>query len=123
MKKSSSSFSLLARFKSFSHAFRGFNSLFREEHNARIHLVAAICAIGVGVWLGISRLEWIAICSVIAFVFFAELINTAIENLADTISLDYHPKIKIAKDVASASVLIMAILSLIVAGIVFLPYL
>ena len=35
-------FSVRKRIKSFSYAFAGLRVLFREEHNARIHAVAAV---------------------------------------------------------------------------------
>ena len=112
-----------SRLKSFTHAFRGIWTLFREEPNARIHLVANVCAVGLGLYLGISRMEWVAILGVIALVFSAELINTAIEQLADVVSPEFHPKIKLAKDVAAAAVLVLAMYSVAVACFVFLPYL
>ena len=37
-------FSVRKRIKSFSYAFAGLKVLFREEHNARIHAVAAVLA-------------------------------------------------------------------------------
>jgi diacylglycerol kinase (ATP) len=111
-----------SRLKSFSHAFRGIWTLFREEPNARIHLVAAVVAVGLGLYLGITRMEWIAILGVIALVFSAELINTAIEQLADVVSPEFHPKIKLVKDLAAAAVLVFAIFALCVASLIFTPY-
>jgi diacylglycerol kinase (ATP) len=111
-----------SRLKSFSHAFRGLWTLFRDEPNARIHLVAAMVAVGLGLYLGITRMEWVAILGVIALVFSAELINTAIEQLADVVSPEFHPKIKKAKDMAAAAVLVLAALSIGVACFVFLPH-
>lgn len=111
-----------SRLKSFSHAFRGLRTLFRDEPNARIHLVASMVAVGLGLYLGITRMEWVAILGVIALVFSAELINTAIEQLADVVSPEFHPKIKKTKDMAAASVLVLAALSIGVACFVFLPH-
>jgi diacylglycerol kinase (ATP) len=111
-----------SRLKSFSHAFRGLRTLFREEPNARIHLLAASCVVVLGFYLGITRMEWVAILGVIALVFSAELINTAIEQLADVVSPEFHPKIKKAKDVAAAVVLVFAFFALCVASLIFTPY-
>ena len=41
-------FSIKKRMKSFAYAFHGFSYLLRDEHNARIHLIAAILAIFLG---------------------------------------------------------------------------
>lgn len=59
----------------------------------------------------------------IAFVLIAETVNTAIENLCDLYSEDYHSKIKKIKDVAAGSVLIASIAAVVIGAIVFIPYL
>ena len=38
----------------------------------------------------------------------AELLNTAIEHLADHLHPEVHPKIRVVKDCAAAAVLVMA---------------
>lgn len=91
------------------------------EHNGRVHLFATIVAIALSFYLKISGLEWIAILSVISAVFVAEILNSAIEKLADLVSPDYHPKIKIVKDLAAAAVLVSAFLAIAVGFIVFVP--
>ena len=53
------------------------------------------------------------------FVIFAELINTAIETVVDLYVDVYHPKAKIAKDVAAGGVVITTINALIVAYFLF----
>ncbi len=92
-----------------------------NDHNGRVHLFATIVAIGLSFYLKISGYEWIAILSVISAVFVAEIFNSAIEKLADVVSLDYHPKIKVVKDLAAAAVLIAAFLAVAVGAIVFIP--
>lgn len=79
-------FSITNRINSFKHAFNGLYIFIREEHNARIHLAAALVAITLGFVLEISNLEWLAISLAIALVYALELINTSIENLADFVS-------------------------------------
>ncbi|MBP5613770.1 MAG: diacylglycerol kinase family protein, partial [Bacteroidales bacterium] len=68
-------FSVRKRIKSFSYAFAGLRVLFREEHNARIHAVAAVLAVAMGFLFRISPMEWIAVVIVIGMVFAAEIIN------------------------------------------------
>jgi len=114
-------FSIIDRIKSFKYAFSGLRLFFITEHNARIHLLAAGVAIGLSIYLHLSSTEWIAILSVISAVFVAEIINSSIEKLADVVSPEIHPKIKIVKDLAAAAVLVAAFLALAVGGIVFLP--
>lgn len=107
------------RIQSFTHAFRGFRTLLQDEPNARIHLLAAITAISLGFYTQLSNLEWIVILFAIAIVIGAELVNSAIENLADLVSPEYHPLVKKAKDLGAAAVLISATTSLIVGVIIF----
>lgn len=119
--KKSEKFSIRARVKSFKYAFSGLKLFFISEHNARIHLFAAFLAIALSFYLQLSGLEWIAILGVISAVLVAELINSAIEKLADVVSPEIHSKIKMVKDLAAAAVLVAAFLALAVGGIIFLP--
>lgn len=114
-------FSIRKRIKSFLFAFNGLKILMTEEHNARIHLVAAICAVIASIVFEISAFEWIAVIVAIGLVFALELMNSAIERIADFIAPEKNEKIKKIKDLSAAGVLISAITALIVGLIVFLP--
>lgn len=107
--------------KSFRYAGVGMYDLFRQENNAKIHLIAAALIVIAGFCFSLSVTEWCIIIIQIALVWSAEAFNTAIEKLADTVTSDYHPSIKIVKDVAAAGVLILAISAVIVAAIIFFP--
>lgn len=107
--------------RSFTYAGVGIFNLFRFENNARIHLIACILVVIAGVFFKISAMEWALIVIQIALVWAAEAFNTSIEKLADLVSPDYHPVIKIVKDTAAAGVLILAISTVIVGAIVFIP--
>lgn len=117
----SQKFSISQRLKSFTYAFNGLKILLKEEHNTRIHLLAAILVVIAGVVLKISPVEWIAIVFAIGFVITTETINSSIENIADFISPAKHEKIKKIKDLAAAGVLISAVTALLVGLIIFLP--
>ncbi len=119
--KSSNPFSISQRLKSFKYAFAGLRTLFTEEHNARIHLIAAVIAMVVGFLLKISATEWILLVSTICLVFICELFNTSLEALADFISPEKHQQIKKVKDLAAAAVFISAFAALITGIIIFLP--
>jgi diacylglycerol kinase len=114
-------FSIAKSLKSFTYAFNGLKILIREERNSKVHLCAAFFALTLGFVLGITKLEWIAICFAISMVFILELINTAIENMADFISPEKNDTIKKIKDLAAAAVLIGSITSLATGTLVFLP--
>ena len=93
----------------FRYAFRGIGILFRDERNAWIHLTAAVIVTVLGFLLGLSRLEWMIVVGVIAAVIAAEAFNSALERLCDRVSLEHHPLIGQAKDLAAGAVLLTAI--------------
>lgn len=119
--KEKEAFSWRKRARSFSYALKGLKSLVMLEHNARIHLVAAVCAVALGCLLGISSLEWCVVVICIASVLSAEAVNSAIEALADRITTEHDPFIGRAKDLAAAAVLLLAAGALVVGLIIFLP--
>lgn len=114
-------FNIGDRLKSFKFAFNGIRILFVNEHNAWIHLAAAMLVIIAGIVLKISISEWLAVLIAIGLVFTSEAINTSIEKLSDFISPERQNSIKEVKDLASAGVLISAITALIIGLIVFAP--
>ncbi|WP_080903471.1 diacylglycerol kinase family protein [Parabacteroides sp. Marseille-P3160] len=114
-------FSIKKRLASFRYAFNGISLLIRNEHNAWIHCAIAAGVLLAGVWLEISVVEWIIVVILIGAVLAAEAINTAIEALADKISPGEDPLIKKAKDLAAAAVLLMAIASVVIGLIIFIP--
>ena len=117
----SKKFSLKKRIQSFRYAFNGLKILLKEEHNARIHLFAAIGAIVTSIVLKISLYEWVAVIFAIGFVFAMEILNTVVENMADFISPDMDKRIKKIKDLSAAATLIGAIVALVTGIIIFLP--
>lgn len=121
MSKEKSSFSIRKRIRSFGYAFRGLQDLIVYEHNARIHLVAAIGAVVLGFVYRISTGEWIALALVIGFVFSMEIVNSALEKLADVVDSQKNEKIRMVKDLSAAAVLVSAIISVIVGLLIFLP--
>ena len=114
-------FSLKSRLKSFRFAFNGLASLLKNEHNSRIHLLAAIVATATGLLLHMNLYEWTLITIVTGLVFMAELINSAIESIADRVDPEWNELIMKSKDYSAAAVLISAIVALITGSIIFIP--
>lgn len=109
------------RIQSFKYAFNGLKIVFKEEYNARIHLLISLVVIICGFIFQISILEWISICFVIGLVISMEIINSAIENLSDFVSPEHHKLIKKVKDLSAAAVLFCAITSVVIGFLIFLP--
>ena len=106
---------------SFGCAMAGVKYALRSQRNMRIHSAAAVAAITLGWLTAISLFEWLALVVVIAAVFTAELLNTAIEAAVDLAVAEYHPLAKIAKDAAAGAVLIAAVASVVIGMMIFLP--
>jgi len=106
---------------SFRNAFAGIVSALSTQVNLKIHLVAGFLAIMLGLFLQISSFEFVSIILVISLVVLSEMINTALEHLADAVTKEHNEYIKMAKDVSAGAVLISAFTSLIVGAIIFLP--
>lgn len=108
--------------RSFKYAFAGIFYVILTQRNMKIHVTAALIAILACFLLGVSRLEWAIIVLTIFMVLVAETINTAIEKTIDMFTMEYHPLAKKAKNMAAGAVLFTAINALIIAGIIFGPY-
>lgn len=106
---------------SFRHAFRGLRMVVSRERNAKIHVAAAVAAVIAAIVLQISLSELALIIAVIAMVFFAEVVNTAIERTLDTMSRDNHQVVKVVKDMTAGGVLVTAMAAVIVAICIFGP--
>ncbi|HZX74596.1 MAG TPA: diacylglycerol kinase family protein [Cyclobacteriaceae bacterium] len=114
-------FSILARKRSFTYAFRGLRILFETQQNSWIQMVFAFLIIFLGVTLKISLVEWTMIIFSIGFVLTAEAFNTAIEIDIDLTSPTYHPYARDTKDVAAGAVLLASFTAIAVGMIVFIP--
>ena len=106
---------------SLTHANNGFIYLFKTQNNFRIHLLISFFVVMLGILFKINRFEWMIILLVIGLVWIVEAINTVFERLFDLLDETYNPIVKIGKDVAAATVLFSAILSVIVGLVIFIP--
>ncbi len=112
---------ILSRLRAFGYAFRGLWYVIRTQRNAWIHAVLTLVVVALSLWLGLSPLEWAGLILTIAFVWTAEIINTALEAVVDLASPRHHPLAKVGKDVGAAAVLIAAITAILVGLLVLGP--
>lgn len=110
------------RILSFRYAIEGLSVLLRDQPNARIHLIATVFVVVLGVYLKIEKIDWCILVVVISIVWVAEAMNSALEYLCDKVSPNIDPLIKKSKDVAAAAVLISAVCALIVGVMVLSSY-
>lgn len=109
--------------KKFKYAFRGLGSAIKEEKSLVIHIIVSILVLIVAgiIHKYMSIYDWIILIVVIFLVIVMELVNTAIENLVDTVSFKYNIKAKKIKDIAAAATLLFAIMAIIVGMLIFIP--
>ena len=108
-------------FASFRHATAGLRYLLTSQRNARVQASIGVGVLALAAILRVSRVEWAIITLLIALVLTLEALNSAIEATVDLVTSDYHPLAKIAKDVAAGAVWLMAIASVVIGAIIFLP--
>jgi diacylglycerol kinase (ATP) len=99
---------------SFGHAWNGLVHTVVHQRNMRVHVVAAllVCLVGSGLPLGLAEQVILIFC--ILLVFFAEILNSALEALVDLATEVLHEKARVTKDAAAAGVLVLALGTLVI---------
>ncbi|WP_343817338.1 diacylglycerol kinase [Colwellia asteriadis] len=87
-------------------SFLGFKAAFKHEAAFRQELLLCVILLPFSFIVAATLTQWLLLIFTLAFLLFAEIINSAIEALADRISLEHHELIGRAKDLGSAGVFI-----------------
>jgi diacylglycerol kinase (ATP) len=85
---------------------KGLNAALRHEAAFRQELLAVCVLAPTAIFLSRSAGEALLLIGVLVFVLIIELINSALEAVADAVTLAHHPLIGRAKDLGSAAVLL-----------------
>lgn len=112
-----SNFSLLDAFKC---AGQGIADT-SHERNFRIELCFMVLCIALGVFFGISVVEWCIVVVCFGLVLGGECFNSAMEAVVDLASPERHELARKAKDAAAGGVLLFSIASFVVGVVMFLP--
>ena len=108
--------------QSFRHAMNGLTLAFESQKNLRIHAGVAFVVLIAAFVLGISRGELVILVVMIALVFSAEFLNTALEMLSDILNPRVSAEVGRLKDVSAAGVLTVSFAALAVGLLIFIPY-
>ena len=103
-------------------AFKGIAFALRHERNMRLHMVSIMLVYGTAYYLGVDRMDYLWLTSAIALVLVTELLNTSIEQLTNLVHPEHHPTAGIVKDLAAGAVLLASLYGIIIAALVFYPY-
>jgi diacylglycerol kinase (ATP) len=86
------------------------------ERSIRTQLLAVLVVLGALLYWRPAPVWWALVLLVSAAVLAAELLNTAVERLADLLHPQQHPQIRVIKDCAAAAVLVLSLGALCVAA-------
>lgn len=100
-------------------AFNGIIYATTTQGNIKKQLIIAVVVVIISLFFNLNRAEFLCFLFTIVLILFAEMVNTAIETVVDLYVDVYHPKAKIAKDVAAGGVVITTINAVIVAYFLF----
>ena len=107
--------------RKFAAAGRGVGRAVWSEASFRVHLPVAAGALAAGAFFRIEPVEWALVTLAIGGVLAAELLNSAIEQLARGPGTRRHPRLRDALDIASGGVLVAAAAAVVVGLLIFLP--
>ena len=102
-------------------SMHGFAACFRTEEAFRQEVYIAVIMIPLGLWLGGTGLEKVALVGSVMLVLIVEILNTAVERAIDRISFEKHELSKEAKDMGSAAVFLSLVLCGFTWAVVLLP--
>ncbi len=87
-------------------SFKGFKAAFKHESAFRQELFLCLLLFPTAFYFAQSRLHLVLLIGTLLFLLFAEIINSALEALADKITLENDELIGRAKDLGSSGVFI-----------------
>ena len=99
-------------------AFRGLRVGSRGQSSFFVHLPMACFVLAAAAQLRVTTIEWCVLVLCITIVLAAELINCALETMARAITQEHNPHIRDALDIGAAAVLVTALGSVVVGGLI-----
>ncbi|MFB6182120.1 MAG: diacylglycerol kinase family protein [Candidatus Magasanikbacteria bacterium] len=109
-------------FKSFVHAGRGLRHAWMKEQNFRIKFLTGIAVFVLMYYIDVTFYEEIILTLLVFLVLSLELVNTSIEHLSDLVESKINKKVKVVKDLAAGSVLLISIVAAVIALFIFYPH-
>lgn len=103
-------------------AAKGIYDGFLFERNFKIYCIIALLFFIGNIVLSSNRYEYCLFVILVAMVFIAEYINTAIERIVDTMGTEENEDYRFIKDVAAGAVLVSGIAFFCVEGMILLPH-
>ena len=112
---------LIDRIKSVGYAFKGAWLLVTKERSIQVQVFIGVMMTILGFYFNLSPIEWAIQFLTIGTILAVEAVNSAIEEIADFIHPEFHPKIGTIKDISAGAVFIMSVFAVIVGIIIYYP--
>ncbi len=103
------------------YSLSGLRAAWRHEAAFRQELMLALPLLASIPWLAQGLWQAVALCSIVVLVLVVELLNSAVEAIADAMSVDHHPLLGRAKDLGSAAVMLSLVFAAVVWAVVLWP--
>ncbi len=110
---------MLKFFKSFHYAANGFAKALKQERNLRFHICAAIYVYVFSLFYSFTTIHYAIITFAVCGVISLEIVNSAIERLADNPSPGRYHIAGVIKDMADAAVLVFSVGSAVIGVLLF----
>ena len=88
-------------------SLQGLAACWRHESSFRLECVLAVLLVPLGMWLGHTPVERVLLVSSLLVVIAMEVMNSALESLADRFGSEHDALIGRAKDMGSAAVVVL----------------
>lgn len=103
------------------YSWQGVRAAWQHEAAFRLEIMLGLPMLAWAAWAAPTRWQALALGLSVLAVWIVELLNSAVEALADAVSVESHPLIGRAKDMASAAVTISLLALVLTWGAVFWP--
>ncbi|MCW5626162.1 MAG: diacylglycerol kinase [Burkholderiales bacterium] len=88
------------------YSLQGLAAALRHEAAFRQETALALILVPLAIWIGRTTLEAMVLLGVVVLLLVVELLNSAVEAVADAVTVDHHPLLGRAKDLGSAAVML-----------------
>jgi len=108
-------------FRALRWSLNGLKGAFLAERSFRLEVYLFVVLAPLSFWLGADAIERALLFGSLLLVLSVELLNSAVESVADKTSPEFHELIGRAKDMGSAAVLLMMVNVAATWGMILLP--
>jgi diacylglycerol kinase (ATP) len=113
---------IIKLYRAFKYSINGLKCAWSSQLAFKIEVILFIAAIPCAIYLSRSTIELILMLSSLLLLLVMELFNSAIETVVNRIGMEYHELSGLAKDMASAAILVTGFNAIMTWGIILIKY-